>query len=55
MNLPMLQTMERIPIKGIGSRNRNHTSSESVVYTLLYNERYIVFCFIKGSSDTLIN
>jgi hypothetical protein len=47
--------MERIPIKGIGSRNLNHTSTESVAYTFLYNEGYIVFCFIKGSFDTLIN
>lgn len=55
MDLPRLQTMERIPVKGIGYRNKNHTSSESVVYTFLYNEGYIVFCFIKGSFDTLIN
>ena len=54
MNLPMLQTMERIPVKGIGYRNQKHTSSESVVYTFLYNEGYIVVCFIKGSFDTLI-
>lgn len=55
MDLPRLQTMERMPVKGIGYRNKNHISSESVVYTFLYNEGYIVFCFIKGSFDTLIN
>ena len=51
----MLQTMERIPVKGIGYKNQNHTSTESVIYTFLYNERYIVFCFIVSSSETLLN